>query len=552
MTLKNTSFRSRMLLLLGLLLAGAVVTHAMYAAMITQVEVNGPLYHNIVLGKDLIAILEPPTLYLRPSYYYLFQALAEEDPAEVRKIIAMYRATEKRYHDDRAAWLQKLPEGPRRQAVEKTIHEPAEKFFAVVNQSILPRLEAGGAADREAARKAMREKVTPVYLQHQRAAEDTIRLATRMAEEDEARARATIQWWIWLQVVVGAVVLALIGGLTWAIARSILRPTDLLLQRVQDMSRGEADLTRRVQVDSRDEVGKLAEGINAVVCKIHDLVVRVRTMTVSLFTTSKEIAAAADEQNNTLQGFNASTAQIASGVRQISAAGKELLQTMDQVSQQAGNASEQADSGRGRLAEMAATMQQLAVATGSISSKLNVIREKAGGINMVVTTITKVADQTNLLSINAAIEAEKAGEAGRGFLVVAREIRRLADQTAVATLDIEHMVRHMQSAVSAGVMEMDKFGEEVRKNIAQATAVSELMGELLRQFQGLGQQFRTVSEGMRQQTEGARQIDEAMGQLTGGVKQVSTAARDFSGAAGSLREAAQGLQQEVGRFTVAG
>ena len=81
---------------------------------------------------------------------------------------------------------------------------------------------------------------------------------------------------------------------------------------------------------------------------------------------------------------------------------------------------------------------------------------------MVVTTITKVADQTNLLSINAAIEAEKAGEYGRGFLVVAREIRRLADQTAVATLDIENMVRHMQDAVSAGVMQMDKFSDEVR------------------------------------------------------------------------------------------
>lgn len=195
-------------------------------------------------------------------------------------------------------------------------------------------------------------------------------------------------------------------------------------------------------------------------------------------------------------------------------------------------------------------MQQLSVATGSVSSKLGVIREKAGGINLVVTTITKVADQTNLLSINAAIEAEKAGEAGRGFLVVAREIRRLADQTAVATLDIEHMVRHMQSAVSAGVMEMDRFGEEVRKCIAQVTEVSVLMSGLIAQFQTLGQQFQTVSDGMRQQTQGARQIDDAMGHLIGGVKQVSTASRDFSGAAANLRESAQGLQQEVGRFTV--
>src|SRR6267142_1952453 len=135
---------------------------------------------------------------------------------------------------------------------------------------------------------------------------------------------------------------------------------------------------------------------------------------------------------------------------------------MDEVSHVAAAAAERAISGQGGLEVMDGAMRLLADSTTSIGSKLAVISERARNINVVVTTITKVADQTNLLSINAAIEAEKAGEAGLGFLVVAREIRRLADQTAVATLDIEQMVRHMQEAVSAGVMEMDKFNEDVR------------------------------------------------------------------------------------------
>src|SRR4030065_492004 len=100
----------------------------------------------------------------------------------------------------------------------------------------------------------------------------------------------------------------------------------------------------------------------------------------------------------------------------------------------------------------ATTMKHIVEAAGSISSKFEVLNEKANNINTVVTTITKVADQTNLLSLNAAIEAEKAGEYGFGFSVVAKEIRRLADQTAVATLDIEQMVKEMRSAVSAGGM----------------------------------------------------------------------------------------------------
>ncbi len=129
----------------------------------------------------------------------------------------------------------------------------------------------------------------------------------------------------------------------------------------------------------------------------------------------------------------------------------------------------------------------------------------------MVTTITKVADQTNLLSINAAIEAEKAGEYGRGFLVVAREIRRLADQTAVATLDIETMVRQMQDAVGAGVMQMDKFADEVRSGVAQVTKINQMTWEIITEVQSLSSRFQLVNEGMRNQSTGAQQINDAMG-----------------------------------------
>jgi methyl-accepting chemotaxis protein WspA len=98
----------------------------------------------------------------------------------------------------------------------------------------------------------------------------------------------------------------------------------------------------------------------------------------------------------------------------------------------------------------------------SSTSELAATREKADSITQVVTTITEAADRTDLLSINAASEADKAGEYGRGFLVVAREIRRLADQAAVATLDVESMVRLTQGAVSAGALQTDQFGDEVR------------------------------------------------------------------------------------------
>ena len=209
-----------------------------------------------------------------------------------------------------------------------------------------------------------------------------------------------------------------------------------------------------------------------------------------------------------------------------------------------------ASTGQESLAGMDRTMRQLAESTGSIGSKLSVISERAANINLVVTTITKVADQTNLLSINAAIEAEKAGEYGLGFLVVAREIRRLADQTAVATLDIERMVKEMQYSVSAGVMEMDKFSEQVRQVVSEVRHIGGQLGQIIAAVQGLDQRFDQVTEGMRVQSQGAEQIREAMLRLSEGANQTSVSLREFNKATDHLREAVGGLKEEVSRFTV--
>jgi methyl-accepting chemotaxis protein WspA len=251
-----------------------------------------------------------------------------------------------------------------------------------------------------------------------------------------------------------------------------------------------------------------------------------------------------------VQGAGSSTTEIAAAVREISATGKELADTMGEVNDGANHAATLASSGRSRLTTMEAGMKRLVEATDSISSKLAVIREKAENINLAVTTITKVADQTNLLSINAAIEAEKAGDYGRGFLVVAREIRRLADQTAVATLDIGNIVRHMQDAVSAGVMQMDKFSGEVRAGVQSVGEISGQTSQIIEEVQALSNRFQMVNEGMRNQSLGAQQINEAMAQVAGGAQQSHAALQEFNRATAHLRQSVEALNQEIAQFTV--
>jgi len=557
MLLKNASFKYRMTLLAATFLLGLVVTHIMYAVMIRTVSVNGPLYDRIVADKDLIADVLPPPQYIIESYLVVLQMVREEDAAERTNLIDRFEQLESEYDAQHTYWVNywanELDEKDLKEVALKNMlvvdsYKPAKEFYDIVNKQVIAPLKAGATIDE--LDKSVRGSVNDRYQEHRKAVDEVVKMANTRIEEGQTKAKDSVRRWLIVQVVFGIVVIAVLAAISRMIGRAILVPTAGLIDRMNDMAEGAADLTKRVEVDSEDEIGQLSALINAVIQRIHDLIARVRMATIQLNATAMQIAAAAGEQSSTVQGFNASTSEIAASVKQISATGQELLTTVEDVHGLADQTSASADSGRTGLVSMEETMEQLSEATGSISSKLGMIREKAGSINTVVETITKVADQTNLLSINAAIEAEKAGEAGRGFLVVAREIRRLADQTAVATLDIEQMVRQMQDAVSAGVMEMDKFSEQVRTCIAQVAEVSGQIGDVIGQVQGLGEQFHAVSSGMRQQSQGARQIDEAMAQLVSGVHQVSGTAKDFNMAADHLRRSATELQDEVGQFTV--
>jgi methyl-accepting chemotaxis protein WspA len=220
------------------------------------------------------------------------------------------------------------------------------------------------------------------------------------------------------------------------------------------------------------------------------------------------------------------------------------------VSTAADQASVLAGSGQQGLARMEETMHSVMGAADLVNAKLAILNEKAGNINQVVVTIVKVADQTNLLSLNAAIEAEKAGEYGRGFAVVATEVRRLADQTAVATYDIEQMVREIQSAVSAGVMGMDKFSEEVRRGMSEVQQIGEQLSQIIHQVQALAPRVLMVNEGMQAQATGAEQINHALVQLGDASSQTVESLRQASFAIDELSQVAVGLRSGVSRFKV--
>jgi methyl-accepting chemotaxis protein WspA len=338
----------------------------------------------------------------------------------------------------------------------------------------------------------------------------------------------------------------------WAIALSVNRSISSSLARVTSeldaLATGEGSLAARIKADDRDEVGHLARSFNRLMEKLQAMVRGIQETGIKVASSSTELAASAKQQEATVAQQVASTNEVESAARQIAHTATQLSETMGRVSEAAQHAQDVAATGQHGLTQMASTMAQMQTSAAVIADKLATISTKAASITNIVTTINKVADQTNLLSLNASIEAAKAGEFGQGFGVVAREIRRLADQTAVATLDIEQTVKEMQVAVSSGVMSMDRFTEEVRRAVQHVTTVGAQLGQVIDQVNALGPQFMAVGEGMASQSLGAQQISEAMSQLSQAAGQTADSLRDSAQAIGQLNEAARGLQQEVTRF----
>jgi methyl-accepting chemotaxis protein WspA len=326
------------------------------------------------------------------------------------------------------------------------------------------------------------------------------------------------------------------------------RKVDQILRVV--VMAAEGDLTGDIDINGDDAIGKLAKGVKEMVQSLNTLVSQVQRSGIQVTSSATEIAATAKQQEATIAEQAATTNEIAATATEISATTKELTNTMDEVAEVAERSRTSAARGHEDLGQMESTMQQIVEAAGSIASKFEVLNEKARNINSVVTTITKVADQTNLLSLNAAIEAEKAGEYGLGFAVVATEVRRLADQTAVATLDIEQMVKEMQTAVSSGVLSMEKFSDQVRRSAEDVNQVSSELANLIEEVQEFTPRFENVQQGMHFQAQGAQQIKQAMVQLSESAQQSVVSIRHSTSAIDSLNDAAQSLQSGVTKFRV--
>ncbi len=540
--MKQLTIRNRILasfgLILALMLVMAVVSYALFRDIDRDAQsqeadfspgvylattIRASWFENYTVTQRLIYIDAEPDQIKRDTQR------AAETKESLDKLMDKYAATI--FDDDDRRLFNDFKQ-------QRTLYAP-------IQAQILADLPVSKAA----AATAFNTQLTPIWEAGRTAVRELVELNNAQQIKSAQSIRHSVTK---AEITLLVVLLVTFFVAAWAgflLLKAITIPMQRLVEVVDAMRTG--DLSQRLHLDRGDEFSTLGAGFNRMTDELTGLVGQAQKSALQVTTSVAEIAATAREQQATASETAATTTEIGATSREIFATSRDLVRTMNEVSGVAEQSAQLAGTGQIGLTRMEDTMRLVMEAAGSVNGKLAILNERASNINQVVATITKVADQTNLLSLNAAIEAEKAGEYGRGFAVVATEIRRLADQTAVATFDIEQMVKEIQSAVAAGVMGMDKFSEEVRRGMTDVQQVGGQLSQIIMQVQTLAPRFVMVNEGMQTQASGADQITQALAQLSEAAQQTAESLRQSTQAIDDLTHTANGLRTGVSRFKVA-
>jgi methyl-accepting chemotaxis protein WspA len=334
------------------------------------------------------------------------------------------------------------------------------------------------------------------------------------------------------------------------------RETELLRQGVDRLlqvteAAASGDLTQSPGPLEGEDMIRLGASVSAMVDGLRELVGDLQSSMVQIRGCTTDLTASVRDNESTLAEQASSSTEVAATSTEMAQNANELAVTMRRVSETNEAALERAEQGRESLLRLDRTIGKILSASGDISAALGALATKSADITSVVTAITRVADQTNLLSLNAAIEAEKAGEYGQGFSVIAGEIRRLSDQTTEAAGHIEQIVREMHTAISTSVLSMDRFNDQVRRNVDDVGALGDVLSGVIESVEGLAPRIESASDSMRAQADGAAQINEAIRQIHDSITHAHRSMSTTSDATAALMSVAQRLQQGVGRFHLA-
>jgi methyl-accepting chemotaxis protein len=363
--------------------------------------------------------------------------------------------------------------------------------------------------------------------------------------DDVQRDLNTVKWmFLLLNLVVAVISLVL----AWSVSRGITRTLGRVDRTLYEMSTGEGDLTRRLVVEREDETGSLARSFNRFLDNMKDIVTHITRNSV-------EVAAAASHLNDTAASIAAGTEQVAFESTSVAIASEEMSSTSMSIASNCSNAvdnvnraGQSAKDGYQVVGQAVATIERIAGKVQQSADTVSALGSRSEQIGEIIGTIEDIADQTNLLALNAAIEAARAGEQGRGFAVVADEVRALAERTTNATREISEMIKTIQRETISAVGAMQEGVREVQQGTGDAASSGKALEDILAQVTGVSAEIDQIAFSAREQTSVTNDISRNLHRITEVVQQTSGSAKETAAAAQQLAGMADELKGIVAKF----
>ena len=408
---------------------------------------------------------------------------------------------------------------------------------------------AGDAAARAEATAFATGKVAPIYEKPARAIAALVdynsAAGAKMYEDDMAAYRRSFI--VMVALIVGVIVLALVGGS--AIAASISKPLNKVLDVLTRVAAG--DLTARSDVTTRDEMGLLSREVNTTADKINEIISLVAHNASQVTAAATQLHATATQMSTGAEEVAQQAATVATASEEMAATSFEIAQNCSLAAESSRHANDRAETGSSVVQETVTVMNRIADRVRSSAGTVEGLGSRSDQIGEIIGTIEDIADQTNLLALNAAIEAARAGEQGRGFAVVADEVRALAERTTKATKEIAQMIKAIQGETKGAVTSMEEGVREVEKGTGDAAKSGEALRAILDQIGSVTMQVSQIATAAEEQTATTGEINNNIQQITEVVQHTARGAEESAQAAEQLARLAEELQHLVSNFKLA-
>jgi methyl-accepting chemotaxis protein len=344
-----------------------------------------------------------------------------------------------------------------------------------------------------------------------------------------------------IATVLGIVVSVVIG-------RGTVGGIKKIVNRLKDIAQGEGDLTQRVDQDRKDELGDLGRWFNTFIERIHDVISEVGAASHEVAGAATQIAASSEQMATGMGDQSTQVAQISSAVEQMSASVIEVASKSAEAANNAEDSGRVAQEGGRVVTETIQGMNGISDAVTASAESVAELGKRGEQIGQIIEVINDIADQTNLLALNAAIEAARAGEHGRGFAVVADEVRKLADRTTKATEEIGESITSIQTETGQAVERMNAGTEQVQVGVEKATLAGHSLEQIVTGAQDVASMIQAIAAAAEEQSAAAEQVSRGIQSVSAVTTQCAEGASQSAMAASQLSVKAEQLQSLVGKF----